>query len=120
MNEATKGLCNRVSEKYAALGARMLGRLNRTNRGLPSSLEIGALGDAIELDDGGKAKSVEDVGSDGRTDDLGMFSARSKREREGRKSRHEEIQVTDNSGALPHVVPNKNRGPRRGGSRPVS
>lgn len=66
------------------MGARMLGRRNRTSRGLPSSLEtVARPGDAlIELDDGGRAKSVEDVGRDGRADDLGIVPAQHKGQRE--------------------------------------
>ena len=73
VNEVTSGLCSRVSEKYAAFGARILGLRKRSSRGLVSSAEtMGELGNATRLaldDDGGRAKSVEEVGSDGLADD---------------------------------------------------
>jgi hypothetical protein len=61
------------------LGARILGLRNRSSRGLVSSADtMGELGEeTLELDEeGGRAKSVEDVGRDGLVDDSVMLSGK--------------------------------------------
>jgi hypothetical protein len=72
VNEVTNGLCSRVSEKYAAFGARTLGLRKRSSKGLASSAdtmrEPGNATFALD-DDGGRAKSVEEVGRDGLVED---------------------------------------------------
>lgn len=47
------------------MGASKLGLLNRSNRGFASSVDVMGEPGAFELDDGGRAKSVDDVGNDG-------------------------------------------------------
>jgi hypothetical protein len=94
VNEATKGLCSRVSEKYAAFGARILGLRKRSSKGLVSSVDmpIGEFEATLVLDeDGGRAKSVEEVGSDGLADDSAMISKQRIHKRMG-TLKHESLQ----------------------------
>lgn len=74
VKEAIRGLWSRVSEKYAALGASILGRRKRTRSGLISSVPVIGEPGAIALEEeGGKAKSEDDVGNDGLVDVPGML-----------------------------------------------
>jgi hypothetical protein len=77
VNEDARGLERRVSERKAVLGTRRLGRRNRWERIFGSSKvrdEVDAT--ALAEDEGGRAKSEEDVAKDGREVALGMFAAR--------------------------------------------
>lgn len=77
VNEDASGLCKRLSEMYPALGASRLGRRNRWSKKFGSSRvtdEEDAIG--VEEDDGGRAKSLDDVGKVGRGDALGIDMAK--------------------------------------------
>jgi hypothetical protein len=72
VKDEAKGLCRRASEIYPAFGASRLGRRNRWRRRLGSSRVKDEV-DAIGLEeDGGRAKSVEEVGNEGRDEALGI------------------------------------------------
>jgi hypothetical protein len=71
LKEATRGLRGRPSWRWVALGAaKMLGRRNRRKSELASS--EGRVEVDVTLDEGGRAKSDEEVGRDGRADVLGI------------------------------------------------
>lgn len=72
VKDATRGLWRRASDKYPDFGTSKLGRRKRGSRGLASSKGRDEE-EATALDeDGGKAKSVEDVGSDALVEALGI------------------------------------------------